>query len=110
MRSVQDSVLPEGCGGEVSPHISSLLIHQSTDAQHRNPQGRQARNPQHRRCGYMRPRPKGWEIQKKRGAARSPLFLILVCSTNACGEIRGAQGEVCFREGDREITHARRMT
>ncbi len=54
MRGVQDSVLPEGRGGEASPHIP--LIHQSTDAQHRNPQrcqprnpqGRQARNPQRR--------------------------------------------------------------
>ncbi len=26
MRSVQDSVLPEGCGGEASPHCSSLLF------------------------------------------------------------------------------------
>ena len=35
MRSVQDSVLPEGCGDEASPHIST------------NPQG-EARNPQMR--------------------------------------------------------------
>ena len=44
MRSVQDSVLHAGCGGEASPHLSSLpLIHSKPCS--RNPQG-EARNPQ----------------------------------------------------------------
>ena len=59
MRSVQDSVLPEGCGGEASPHISpNPLIH--SEPRERNLQG-EARNPQ-------------GEARNPQGEARNPLI------------------------------------
>ena len=66
MRSVQDSVLPEGRGGRSQPpHSNNPLIHsepcERIDApEHEglgNPQGRQARNPQMRSIVIHRAKP-----------------------------------------------------
>ena len=53
---MQDSPPPQWEGATISPAPTSPpLIHQSTDAQHRNPQGRQARNPQQRQLRIYAP-------------------------------------------------------